>query len=164
MGYWDLIESRIQEAIQAGAFKDLPGAGQPLVLDDEDRLAGDNWLGFKILRNGDLTPEWMMLGREIERDLARLEETATRVHNFAGWAAAEGDWPGYARRLARVRDQYAELARSIRRKQDQFNHKVPAPSLERPGLWVEHLLGRLDESLAAAGAPAGLLESTEDVA
>ena len=164
MGYWDLIEARIQEAIEGGAFKDLPGAGQPLAFDEADRLAGDDWLGFKILRNGDMTPEWMMLGREIERDIARLEETAHRFHNFARWAAEEDDWPGYAGRLARVREQYASLARLIRRKQDQFNHKVPAPALERPGLWVEYLLQRLDESLGAAGAPQGLLATTKDIA
>lgn len=164
MGYWDLIESRIQEAMESGAFRNLPGEGKPLAFDESDNLAGEHWLGHKILRDNDLVPEWMMLAKEIERDILRLDEIARRFHDFAGWAAEEQNWPAYADRLARGRQQYAELARATRRKQDQFNHKVPAPALERPGLWVEHLLDRLDASIAGAGAPPDLFTRKDDVA
>ena len=57
----------------AGAFDNLPGRGKPFVWNNEaESAAGDNWLGFKLLRDGGYLPEWLNLGREIEIDLEAL--------------------------------------------------------------------------------------------
>ena len=49
-----LAERRIEEAIARGEFDDLPGAGRPLDLDDEDPLLPEELrLAYRILRNAD---------------------------------------------------------------------------------------------------------------
>lgn len=67
MSIEDLIESQIQEAIAAGAFDNLPGAGKPLPPPEAEPLAGTNWLGFKVLQNGGMLPGWLGLARHGER-------------------------------------------------------------------------------------------------
>jgi len=55
----DLIaEEKIREAMRAGAFDDLPGAGRPLVLDDDTLIPEDLRIAYRILKNaGCLPPE-----------------------------------------------------------------------------------------------------------
>ena len=54
-----LIESQVQDALAAGAFDNLPGAGKPLPPPEAERLAGTNWLGFKVAQNGGMLPGWL---------------------------------------------------------------------------------------------------------
>ena len=52
-----LAERRIEEAIARGEFDDLPGAGRPLDLDDEDPLLPEELrLAYRILRNAGFSP------------------------------------------------------------------------------------------------------------
>lgn len=51
-----LVEQRIAAARDEGAFDDLPGAGKPLVLDD-DRLVPDELrVAYRILKNAGFVP------------------------------------------------------------------------------------------------------------
>lgn len=148
-----MIESRIQEAMAAGAFENLAGAGRPLPARPEERLAGDNWLGFKVLQNGGLLPAWLDLAREIEALGAEVEALDARHARWVETAAASGDWEGHAGVLRSLRATFEERARALRAKQDRYNHDAPSVALERPGIWVEHRLARLDERLREAGCP-----------
>ena len=52
-----LAERRIEEAIARGEFDDLPGAGRPLDLDDEDPLLPEELrLAYPILKNAGCLP------------------------------------------------------------------------------------------------------------
>ena len=87
------IEGAIQEAMAAGAFKNLPGEGKPLVFDRlAEELAGENWLGFKMLPNNGYTPEWLSLGREIELDLEALAIIDRNHAEFCESAGSAADW------------------------------------------------------------------------
>ena len=67
------IEGAIQEAMAAGAFNNLPGAGKPLGFSREQQAyAGDQWLGFKMLENGGYTPERPSLGPAIQEGLEEI--------------------------------------------------------------------------------------------
>ena len=46
MSFEKLIESRIQDALAAGAFDRLKGAGEPLFRQQGEELAGDMWMGY----------------------------------------------------------------------------------------------------------------------
>ena len=60
-----LAERRIEEAVANGELDDLPGAGKPLDLDDEDPLLpGELRMARRILRNAGYSDE------EIRRLLA----------------------------------------------------------------------------------------------
>lgn len=139
-----LIESRIRDAVAEGQFDNLQGAGQPLTFSSEEDLAGENWLGYKILQNGDLLPEWLMLAKEIETDRERLAALDARHAEAVELAASSGDWAGHAASIRTRRDAYESAARQLRQKQDRYNQNAPSIHLERAGIWVEHHLARLD--------------------
>jgi hypothetical protein len=71
-----IAEQRIQEAIETGAFDDLPGAGAPLVLDDTSMIPEHLRSGYRILRNAGVPPSSLALRAsisELERRIAQLE-------------------------------------------------------------------------------------------
>ncbi len=151
-----LIESRIQDAVSAGAFDKLAGAGQPFRFSSSDELAGDNWMGFKVLNNGGMLPAWLALAREIEDDTARLNKLGDQCSEWIALAAESGEWRRHAPAIGRLRGRFVEAARSLRKKQDRFNLDAPSISLERPSLWVEYRVEKLDQAMRDAGAPAAL--------
>ncbi|HET7737194.1 MAG TPA: DUF1992 domain-containing protein [Tepidiformaceae bacterium] len=150
MSYGRLVEDRIRAAQEKGAFDNLQGHGQPLDLDEKkDALAGDNWLGYRMLRNANMLPAWLELARDIERqrkDLARLD---ARHEALAAHARHTAQLERYATAIASARAQYEAAARALRRDQDRYNLDAPAIGLERPGIWVEHELARLDARVTA---------------
>ena len=56
VGFELVVEERIREAIRAGAFDDLPGAGKPLVLDDDRMVPEDVRMAYRILKNAGFVP------------------------------------------------------------------------------------------------------------
>ncbi|GFM34778.1 DUF1992 domain-containing protein [Desulfovibrio subterraneus] len=53
-----IAEQRISEATEKGEFRELPGAGKPLELDDDSMVPPDLRMAYKVLRNaGYLPPE-----------------------------------------------------------------------------------------------------------
>ena len=51
-----LAEQKIAEAVSRGELDDLPGAGRPLQLDDDELVPEDMRLAHRILKNGGYTP------------------------------------------------------------------------------------------------------------
>ena len=79
-----LVEARIAEAQQQGVFDDLPGAGQPLELDDDALIPEALRTGYRLLKNAGYLPPELQLRREIasvEQLLlaADTEEEITRL-------------------------------------------------------------------------------------
>ena len=114
MSYEDVIENRIQEPLAAGAFSGLPGEGRPLRFDTSEDLVGENWLGYKILRDNATLPAWLLLAREIERDGQALAALEARHSEWVEFARDSGDWERHApalRNLAsRIRDKVNQFA------------------------------------------------------
>lgn len=144
MAYRDLVESRIQEAMAAGHFSNLRGEGQRQRYDDAESLAGEQWLGHKMLKDANLLPEWLMLARDIERALEQLASLDRSHAELTDSARETGRWESTLPAISRLRAKYEEQARAVRRMQDRFNHDAPSIRLERPAIWVEHHLDRLD--------------------
>jgi hypothetical protein len=67
-----IAEERIREAIDHGEFDDLPGKGQPLVLEDDSHLPADLRMAYKILKNADCLPAELELRKEIRTTEALL--------------------------------------------------------------------------------------------
>jgi hypothetical protein len=149
VGIEEVIESRIQEAMKAGVFSNLPGEGKPLVFDKAEQLAGDQWMGFKLLRDASLLPEWLMLAKEIERSVNELAEIESRHGAHVAMARETGDWERYFPAILHERERFVQLARETRAKQDQFNFDAPSVHLERPGIWIERRLERMDARVSS---------------
>lgn len=76
-GFEKIVEQRIQQAMRDGVFDNLPGAGKPLVLEDDRHVPEDLRLSYKILKNaGCLPPEIELLKeiRQTEDLLAGVED------------------------------------------------------------------------------------------
>lgn len=68
-----LAERRILDAQQQGVFDRLPGAGRPLVFEDETLVAPEQRMANRILRNAGFTPPEITLRREIAELRERLK-------------------------------------------------------------------------------------------
>jgi hypothetical protein len=71
-----LVEQRIADAIAAGEFDDLPGAGRPLDLDDDALVPEELRVAHRILRNAGFLPPELEARRQIA-DAAALLRSAT---------------------------------------------------------------------------------------
>lgn len=67
-----LVEKKIQEAMACGAFDDLPGAGQPLELNDDALVPEELRVAFRILKNAGFVPPEV----EALNEIAALERLA----------------------------------------------------------------------------------------
>jgi hypothetical protein len=126
-GWESWIDILIHEAEARGAFDDLSGAGKPLDLTD-DSLAGDQALGFRILKEQGETLPWIWLGREIDADQSRMDELLTQARGTSGPSRE------------RLRERYLELATELDKKLARYNQQIPTYRLDR---------GRLPAHLAA---------------
>jgi len=62
-----LVEKRIKEAEEQGAFDNLPGKYKPLKLEDYSNVPEDLRLAYKILKNAGYLPPELQLKKEINR-------------------------------------------------------------------------------------------------
>ncbi|VBB46605.1 conserved hypothetical protein [uncultured Desulfatiglans sp.] len=62
-----IAERRIQEALDRGEFKDLPGRGKPLQIEDDSGIPEDLRMAYKILKNADCLPPELQLKKEIRQ-------------------------------------------------------------------------------------------------
>ena len=146
----ELVENRIREAMEEGAFEGLAGEGAPLPPRDAERLAGDLWLAHHILGNAGALPEWLELARAIEREGERLAAIEGEHGALVAQARATGAWRRLAPRIAERRRAFAAAARALRTKQDRYNLEAPGLLSERPAIWVEERLRRLDARVREA--------------
>ena len=72
-GFDEIIERRIREAQQNGAFDNLPGRGKPLELEDDSHVPEDLRLAYKILKNANCLPPEIELRKEIHQMKDLLE-------------------------------------------------------------------------------------------
>ncbi|MBI4319507.1 MAG: DUF1992 domain-containing protein [Chloroflexi bacterium] len=72
-----LAEAKILEAIENGAFEDLPGRGKPLAVEDLSLVAEDLRVGYILLKNAGYLPEELELHKEIA-SLERLMDCCAR--------------------------------------------------------------------------------------
>src|SRR5262249_28242572 len=131
------------EAIQAGEFDNLPGAGRPLDL-RENPYVPDEWrLAFKVLENAGMVPPWIALAQEIDADIAFLHRRADEHFALVRDRLQAALTPStlarfrsevrnlkalHARAPVRHQERIAEINRKIR----SFNATVPVDSAARP--------------------------------
>ncbi|MDS4071422.1 MAG: DUF1992 domain-containing protein [Candidatus Competibacter sp.] len=73
-----IAEARIQEAIERGDLRGLPGEGKPLQLDDDSAVPEELRAAYRILKNAGFLPPELQLRQELraaEHLLQRLPES-----------------------------------------------------------------------------------------
>ncbi len=157
--YHIVVERKIRELVEKGYFDNLPGAGKPLDLSDEDNpfIPSDMRLAYRILRNAGVSLPWIELGNEVEGDLAELRRRAAAHEQRLREALARMSiaLPGMrSRLLASLRAEHAEFAAwferasaEVNREIDTFNISVPVGNLQKPRFRPEIYLERLGRLL-----------------
>ena len=79
---WEsVVDKAIAEAQRRGEFDDLPGAGQPLRL-EENPFAGDWAMAFHALKSAGVAPHWIEAGKEVRDEIAALKGLRERTARF----------------------------------------------------------------------------------
>ena len=127
------MERQIREAMDAGAFEDLPYQGEPLPLED-DSAAGDWAMAHRMLRSAGAAPPWIESDKEARRLLAALEtmlERAPRVSRLS---------------RDRVRRDYLATVRAANRAIERVNAEAPTDRQHRRPLDPEIEADRLERA------------------
>jgi hypothetical protein len=131
-----LIDRKIREAQEAGAFDDLPFQGEPLPLVD-DSAAGDWALAYRMLKGARFAPPWIETDKEIRALLAERDAIFER--------APRSSAIGRPRERAELRRVIDSANRAITR----LNNEAPTYRQHRRLLDLEAEL----EALARAHEP-----------
>jgi hypothetical protein len=98
-----LVEQRIAAAEREGAFRNLPGQGRPLVLDDLDGVPPELRASYLLLKgNGFLPPEL-----EARREWLRLEDLLAACADAHDRARLQADARRAALRYHLLLEQHA---------------------------------------------------------
>ncbi len=120
------IDRSIRKAIEEGEFNNLPGEGKPLKLDDDPNTPDDMKLAYKILRENDLAPDWIVQGKDLTAKYDKLLEDIRRAvraykrsqANPSELLQGETAWQAAQKRLS---SEVEKLNREIM----TYNLKVP---------------------------------------
>ncbi len=130
---WESLSERlIREAMERGEFDDLPFKGQRLPLEDET-YAGDDALGYHVLKNAGVAPPWIEADKEARRQL----EARERIFARAATVRTEPMREQLRRELGRV---VAAANEAI----DRLNAEAPGPAQHRRRLRLEEELRLLE--------------------
>lgn len=134
------IERLIRKAMEGGAFDRLAGSGEPLQLDDDRHVPSDVRMAHKLLRDNDLAPEWIMLGKELEAQhtaILRALRRAAYVYRraYRDRDQAEARWQA-------AQTKFRADAERYNRKVLTYNLKVPPGIHHRRQLIVEQEIER----------------------
>jgi len=128
-----LIERKIREAMEDGAFADLPHQGARLPLDD-DSAAGEWALAHRMLRNAGAAPPWIesdKVARALLEERDRLLERAPRLTPIG---------------LARARDEMTRIVDGANRAIARVNAEAPTMGQHRRLLDLAVELERLERA------------------
>ena len=103
MVFEKLAEQKIREAIEAGEFDNLPGAGSPINLDEYFSMPAHLRMAYSVLKSANCVPEEVELLKQIEQ----LEVKLT----------TERDEPKRATMTRELRDRRLRLAILLERLQ-----------------------------------------------
>jgi DnaJ family protein C protein 28 len=146
-----LVDRLLDEAHLEGKFDNLPGGGKPLNLYEDPNTPSDLRLAHKILKEHDLAPEWMRLGKDVEAMRERLLENmqkGARAYRGALADAERSDRPFDQRQQAertwaRAKEAYSQAAAKLNGEIARYNLKVP-PGINQKALFnLERELARL---------------------
>ena len=116
---WEsLVERQIREAMDEGAFDDLPYQGEPIPLED-DSVAGEWAMAHRMLKNAGMAPPWIESDKEARRLLAELEHLVARAPAMSS----------SGRRRARV--ELAQLVDTANRAIARVNAEAPTERQHR---------------------------------
>ncbi len=126
------IDEIIQQAMQAGAFDNLPGKGKPLDLNDNPYLDPEWQLAYHLLKQNGFAPAFIEKRQAIEIELAAGREGLARTWAWRTRALKEGkpaDW--VEAEWSRAKTKFEETIVKLNKNIKAYNLGIPTPSLFR---------------------------------
>ena len=134
---WEsLTERQIREAMEQGAFEDLPHQGERLPLED-DGAAGEWAMAYRMLKNAGMAPPWIESDKEARRLLAALDRLLERA---PGLSPSGRD---------RLRREQAALIANLNCAIERVNAEAPTDRQHRRPVDPAVELGRLERAFGA---------------
>lgn len=130
------IERRIRQAMDEGAFDDLPHRGRRLPLED-DSAAGEWASAHRILRNAGVAPPWIESDKAVRGLLAELDAIIERAPRMGPWESA------------RARRDVVRLVDATNRAIERVNLEAPTTQQHRRLLDAAAELDRFEASASA---------------
>jgi hypothetical protein len=125
------IDRQIRKAMEDGDFDNLPGEGKPLDLQEDESTPDELRLAYKILRDNDLAPDWIMQGQDIDKKaediLKRLRKAADAYRAAINIPAATGaDRAAAARSWQTVQAKLTASTAKLNQEISVYNLKIPS--------------------------------------
>lgn len=131
---WEsLVERQIREAMDAGAFDDLPFQGERLPIED-DSAAGEWAMAHRMLKNAGAAPPWIESEKEVRRLLAKLEALLLRAPRASTMSRD------------RARREHAAVVHAANRAIERVNAEAPTDRQHRRPLDPAVEADRLEEA------------------
>jgi hypothetical protein len=135
---WEsLVERQIREAMDAGAFEDLPFQGERLPIED-DSAAGEWAMAHRMLHSAGAAPPWIESDKEARRLVAEIETAIERAARTSPVSRA------------RARAQLADLVAAANRAVTRVNAEAPTARQHRPPLDPTAQSERLERAFRGA--------------
>ena len=141
------VEEKITDAMERGEFDNLPGAGKPLRLEHDRLVPPEYRLAYRIMRDNDVLPDWVILQREIDHLIQRArDDLDAAVQYFLQVETELADKHGVenVQRRLRARDVRDEALSAFRACVPEINKKIALFNLKVPAVHLTRDL--LDES------------------
>ena len=134
---WEsLVERQIREAMDEGAFDDLPYQGERLPIDD-DSAAGEWALAHHMLRSAGAAPPWIESDKEARRQMAELEALIRRAPRMSALSHR------------RARADLATIVAAANRAIERVNAEAPTHRQHRRPLDPAAEAARLEEAFGS---------------
>jgi hypothetical protein len=134
--YESLIDQIMNKAQADGLMDNLPGAGQPLKLDDDALVPDEYRLGHRMLKASGFAPPWIEAQREIEQERANLDTWLDDARRRLPHLQA----PARAALKVAYRRKLDDLQRLIL----NYNLQAPPGAAHLPGLRMADELAKLE--------------------
>jgi len=124
------IDEIIQQAMQEGAFENLPGKGKPLNLEDNPYLDREWQLAYHLLKQNGFAPDFIEQRQQMELELATARQSLARAWGWRRQALVEGkpaDW--VEAEWGRAKNEFEKRINEINNQIRKYNLQIPTQSL-----------------------------------
>ena len=145
---WRIIaERKIQEWVDRGGPERLTNKGQKLELSDNPFVPSELRMAYTVMKNADVAPDWIEIGKDVEAQLSRVREAALtfrhlqRNDRLSLRLAAAVQAEAARDRMELRREHFADEQRArmahANHLIERFNRACPVMGLHRMKLDVE---------------------------
>lgn len=128
------VERAIKEAMREGLFDNLPGTGKPLKMfsEEDPNTPEDMRLAYKIMKDNDIVPDWMMLGDVLTQQQEKIRHELARGLRAYRGALHDADRDGDLGKRHRANITWERLLGMFEELVQQYNHNILTYNLKVP--------------------------------